>query len=381
MNEKKSVLILIVLAQFCCTTLWFAPNGVAEGMALSFGMENIVSSVTSSVQFGFITGTLLFAFLKLADRFSPSAVFLICAILGAATSGLITQITNPLFILPLRFATGFFLAGIYPVGMKIASDYHQKGLGVALGYLVGALVIGTAFPHLLKNLFADFPWQNVVLTASGLALLGGLIIGLGVKDGPYQKRSTQFEPSAFITIFNIPKFRGAAVGYFGHMWELYAFWAFLPLYITLFSANSQTGLSVSSLTFSVIAIGGLGCVVGGYLSKKAGSKKVASLALMVSLACCIISPFALTFPTSVFLVFLFVWGMAVIMDSPQFSTLVAAAAPPDLVGTGLTIVNSIGFGITILSISILGWITPSEWLFLWLAPGPLIGLLYFKEYG
>ena len=126
-------------------------------------------------------------------------------VVGAATNGLITQITDPIFILPLRFATGFFLAGIYPVGMKIASDYHQKGLGVALGYLVGALVIGTAFPHLLKNLFADFPWQNVVLTASGMAVLGGLIVGLGVKDGPYQKRNTQFEPASFITIFSIPK--------------------------------------------------------------------------------------------------------------------------------------------------------------------------------
>lgn len=185
----KRVLIIIVLAQFFCTSLWFAGNAVLADLISNLNVDNsFLAHLTSAVQFGFITGTLVFAVFTIADRYSPSQVFFISAIVAAACNLMISWGSIPAEgILTFRFMTGFFLAGIYPVGMKIASDYFQKGLGKSLGFLVGALVLGTAFPHFLKNLTATFPWKYLIHSTSILALLGGLAIKLFVSDGPYRK--------------------------------------------------------------------------------------------------------------------------------------------------------------------------------------------------
>ncbi|MCZ6901147.1 MAG: MFS transporter [Bacteroidetes bacterium] len=377
---KGYILPFIVIAQLFCTSLWFAGNAVIGDLQFAFGFGGeATGSLTSLVQSGFIVGTLLFAFLKIADRFPPAMVFMISALLGGASNAAITLdfvTIESVFI--LRFSTGFFLAGIYPVGMKIASDYHEKGLGMALGYLVGALVIGTASPHLLKEWFASGPWEYVMYSTSCLAVIGGLMIGIGVPSGPYRKLSPNVDFTAFFTVFANSKLRSAAFGYFGHMWELYAFWAFIPIYLSLYNGLNNTSISQSITTFFVIAIGGLACVFGGYLTFRHGSQSVAFNALLLSLICCICSPFALLLPKLFFITFLMIWGMAVITDSPQFSTLVAKFAADESVGTALTIVNSIGFAITIGSISLLNHIDPeSIYLFLWLAPGPLLGVLSF----
>lgn len=379
---QKRILPILVIAQFACTSLWFAGNAVMGDLAAAFHLpESALGHLTSAVQLGFIAGTLVFALLTLADRFSPSKVFLISALAGALFNACTLWSGNTFFsLLGFRFLTGFCLAGIYPVGMKIAADHFEKGLGKSLGFLVGALVLGTAFPHLLKGVSGALPWRNVLLLTSGLAAGGGIALALLVPDGPYRKASQQPDFTLLFKVFKNRNFRAAAFGYFGHMWELYAFWAFVPVLLFEYQQlHPAPHFSLPLTSFAIIAMGGPACVVGGLLSRKWGARRIASIALMSSGICCLISPLVLLFaPTGVLLVFLLFWGAMVVADSPLFSTLVAQNAVSETRGTALTIVNSLGFAVTIGSIQLLGWLSevlPFEYLYLCLAIGPGVGLL------
>ena len=253
----------------------------------------------------------------------------------------------------LRFITGFFIAGIYPVGMKIAADWYEKGLGKALGFLLGALILGTAFPHLLKNRDFALPWKSVLYYTSIFATIGGLLMILFVGDGPYRKKSGGFQWNAFGKIFSSRKWRQAAFGYFGHMWELYTFWGFLPVILSLYAHKNGIELNIPLISFLVIGIGSLSSMLGGYLSQHFGSAKVGMTALFISGLCCFLSPLLYILPLPFFLFLLFIWGFTVSPDSPQFSTLVAQYAPENLKGTALTIYNSIGFSISTISLIII----------------------------
>jgi len=381
---KKARLILptIVISQFCCTSLWFAGNGILNDLITTFNLKSgTLSHLTSAVQFGFIFGTLIFAILTIADRFSPSKVFLTCAILGAIFNLSIAWEGNSLAsILSLRFATGFFLAGIYPVGMKIAADYFEEGLGKSLGFLVGALVVGTAFPHLAKGLTNSFPWEYVLLLTSTLAALGGILMLILVPDGPYRKPGSMLKTSTFLGVFQNREFRSAAFGYFGHMWELYAFWAFVPIILETYNVRHPgTEFNIPLLSFVIIGIGGLACVIGGYLSQAFGAKPIAFASLFLSCTCCLVSPVLFTTTYEhLFIVFLLFWGMVVIADSPLLSTLVAKNTPAEMKATALTIVNCIGFSTTIISLQIMNLLHASinpTYIYPILAIGPIIGLL------
>jgi MFS family permease len=384
LKHKPHILPILILAQFACTSLWFAGNAIIDDIALKTGLgPEIIGYVLSSVQFGFITGTLLFAFLMIADRFSPSKIFFICALLAAACNlSLFTDVLSKWQLLCARFGTGFFLAGIYPIGMKIAADYYENGLGKALGFLVGALVLGTSFPYLLKGLELNSNSDTVLIITSTIAVIGGLLVVLFVPNGPFRKRSTNIKIKAGISLFKIPKFRQAAIGYFGHMWELYAFWAFTPFALHTYLTVNNSTFSIPLLTFVVIALGGLSCVLGGYVADKFGSHKIAYYALLLSGMFCITSPLLFELPAILFLIGWSLWGMAVTADSPQFSSLVANAAPPELKGTGLTLVNCFGFAISIISIQLLtvlaAEINPTL-IFLFLSLGPLIGLFFMTK--
>ncbi|SNS49660.1 Predicted arabinose efflux permease, MFS family [Belliella buryatensis] len=375
----KHILPTIVIAQFLCTSLWFAGNAVLPELAAAMQLpSSYLGHLTSAVQIGFIGGTLIFAILTIADKFSPSKVFLISALIAAAFNWMMVFPNVEAWQLLLyRFGAGFFLAGIYPVGMKIAADYFEKGLGQSLGFLVGALVLGTAFPHLVRSLTDSFPWEFAIYSTSILAIFGGLLIYFLVPDGPFRKPGATFNPSAFIKVFEIKNFRNAAFGYFGHMWELYAFWAFIPVILAYLAGNQN--LNIPFWSFLIIAVGGISCALGGMISKVIPPKKIAFSALALSGICCLLSPFILSIPNLYFtLFFLLIWGLAVTADSPMFSTLVAQNAPSASKGTSLTIVNSIGFGITILSIQLLNFLAqsiPTQYLFLILALGPLLGLI------
>ncbi|MFL1897301.1 nitrate/nitrite transporter [Aquimarina sp. 2-A2] len=384
MKSKFHILPIIIIAQFFCTSLWFAGNAVIDELTNKFTVGfNIEGYVLSSVQLGFIIGTLSFALLTLADRFSPSKVFFACALLGALSNlPLLLPEVSIFNLLTARFATGFFLAGIYPVGMKIASDYYKEGLGTALGFLVGALVLGTALPHLLFEFNSDNAFNTVLLSTSFLSTLGGFLIFFFVPDGPYRSPALRIQLGVITQLFSITSFRKAAIGYFGHMWELYAFWGFVPLILKTYSQLQGISIPIALWSFIIIAIGSISCIVGGFISLKIGSKKVARFMLMCSALFCLASPLFFKVSPYLFLIILCLWGMVVIADSPQFSKMIADAAPPELKGTGLTIVNCIGFAITIISIQLLNALTdtiPITFLFVLLSIGPLIGLYFLRK--
>lgn len=385
-NKVNRILPVIIISQFFCTSLWFAGNGVMNDLVLDFNIKlSAISNLTSAVQFGFIIGTLVFAFFMFVDRFSPSKVFLVSAFIGAIMNlGMVWEGNTVTTLLLFRFLTGFFLAGIYPVGMKIAADYYHKGLGKSLSLLVGALVLGTALPHLLKDLTLTFNWKYVLYITSFLAVSGGFLIFLLVPDGPYRKKSKRFQIKAFFNIFKNKKLRLAAFGYFGHMWELYAFWAFVPILLKTYQVlHLNVTFNISLLSFFIIAVGFLSCTLGGYLSQKKGTKKVAFIALLLSCVCCLISPLIFFVASeTLFVGFLLFWGMVVIADSPMFSTLVANNAESEIKGTALTLVNSIGFAITIISIQLLSVLVNSfdtMAVYTVLAVGPIIGLISLKK--
>lgn len=379
---KKKILPVIVLSQFFCTSLWFAGNAVIGDMAKEFHLQpGFLAYLSSAVQLGFIAGTLVFALLSISDRFSPSKVFFACAMIGAIINlGVAIAGISPLTLLTFRLVTGFFLAGIYPVGMKIAADHYEKGLGKSLGFLVGALVIGTSFPHFLKFAMTGLPWRYLVFATSTLAAIGGLAMLLLVPDGPYRKAGQTIQPALFLQGFKNRPFRAAAFGYFGHMWELYTFWVFVPVILTSYKTYYHLqAFNVPLLSFLIIVAGSVACVLSGLLSQRFGAKRVATVALTLSCLCCLLSPLML-FNASMpaFLCFMLIWSTSVIADSPLFSTLVAGNAPAESKGTALTIVNSIGFAITIISIQFLSAVhtaANARYIFMFLAIGPVLGLI------
>tara|TARA_A100000171_G_scaffold344_1_gene578 strand:- start:897 stop:2078 length:1182 start_codon:yes stop_codon:yes gene_type:complete len=380
LNVPKRVLPTIVFAQFAGTSLWFAGNAILKELQLEWQLpKDALATVTSSVQLGFIFGTFTFALLSIADRFKPSWVFLFCALIGSALNVSLIFLPPTYFILlSARFLTGIFIAGIYPVGMKIASDWFEGKLGKALGYLVGALVLGSAFPHLLNYTGSSLSWKFVLIGTSILAILGGLAMVVFVGEGPHRRKGAKFNPAKIFEVFKVREFRSAAFGYFGHMWELYTFWAFLPVLLVYYNETHNTNLSASLYTFIIMAIGAFGCVLGGFISVKKGSAKVAFMFLLISGILCVLSPLIFNLNEIAFIVILLVWGFAVIGDSAQFSSLTAQTAPKESVGTAITIVVSIGFLLTIPSIQLLGYLATvidTKWLMFSLFVGPLFGLI------
>ena len=377
----RRILPVIVVAQFAGASLWFAGNAAMPDLQRRLNLPaEALGSITTAVQLGFIFGTLVFAFLAIADRYSPRRVFLASALLGAAFNAAAYFANATLeSLLMLRFLTGFFLAGIYPVGMKIASGWFDRDLGRALGFLVGALVLGTAMPHLIGH---KLQWGGVLLSVSAIATCGGILMYWLVPDGPYLRTGAPFDPSAFVRVFRSPTFRASSFGYFGHMWELYALWTFVPVYLAARAGSvTASAASVSMWCFFIIGAGGIGCVVGGLLSHRYGSAKVAFYQLGASGLCCLMSPLAFWLPQAALLGFFIFWGIVVVGDSPQFSALNARYAPHHLVGSALTIVNCIGFAITIGSIQLLAYmmrVVDIQFLFLLLIPGPILGLLFLR---
>ncbi|MCM0042450.1 MAG: MFS transporter [Algoriphagus sp.] len=363
------------------TSLWFAGNAAAPELEGLLGQSGLVPMITSAVQLGFIVGTFFYAVFQVSDRYSPSRVFLWSSLAAGAVNVALLLVPLQLeWILGSRFLTGFFLGGIYPVGMKIAADYTKGGLGVALGFLVGALVVGTAFPFLIQGLELDVSYRVLILVPAGLACLGGLLVGIGIPDGPYRKPNPALNFSLIPQLARNKALQGAAGGYFGHMWELYTFWAFLPLLLNFLSQNTLSPATQSLWTFVLIGIGGISCSLGGLISQKLGSGTVAMASLIGSGTCGLI---LWVFPEFAFwapIPFLFVWGLLLSPDSPQFSTLVAQSVAPEHRGTALTLVNGLGFGLTIVSIQVTqfaeGFLSPHQFIGL-LCIGPVVGVFLF----
>jgi MFS family permease len=378
------ILPTIVMSQFAGTALWFATNAILPALHMN---DQWIGVITSSVQLGFIFGTLLSALSNIADYIPPTRLFAAASLIGAALNVSLTYWHTITGLIVIRLLTGVCLAGIYPIGMKIASDWYPHP-GKALGYLVGALVLGTATPFLLDALFAKSqPWMAVLWETSALAVVGGLsMVAIVPPSGPYRKPGTKLgDPLVVIRLFRSnPNFRGAAFGYFGHMWEAYAFWTWCAMVWKAYLVQNDLDESwnYNLVAFAVIVSGTIGCIVGGHVSQYTGSAVVAFVSLAISGLFCLVSPllFITTRPRLVLALFL-VWGAAVAADSPQFSSLVAQSAPPEHKGTALTIVNSIGFAITVLSIQLLGSLpVHKKFAFLLLAPGPMLGLYSMRRH-
>ena len=378
---RRSPLAEIVIAQLFGTSLWFSINGVWFSLSSELGLsESDLGRLTLSVQAGFITGTLILATTGLADRFPASRIFALASLLGALTNaGFIIAAPHAGLDAAVRFLTGLCLAGIYPLGMKMVIAWTPAYAGAALSWLVGMLVLGTATPHLMRGLTLGLPWEWALLGASGLTLLGGLFI-LRLGDGPHLPSTAG--PIALrggLEALRIPEFRAAAGGYFGHMWEVYAAWMLMPLLVAREIARLDASPAlIPILSYLVIGVGLIGCIIGGQMSRSRGSAWVAGRALGLSGSLCLIYPLLaiLGAPPMLLLALLFLWGLALAADSPQFSALASANAPQHRVGASLAIMNTIGFGLSIPAIWLTShlWTTQGPWVLIWLLPGPVLGL-------
>jgi len=387
-TEANRALAMVSFAVLLASSTWFSGTAAVPSLRQAWGLgEGESAWLTISVQLGFITGTFLYSLLNLADRFNARRVFFTSALLGAGFNLGFAWLADGLGAgVALRFLTGVTLAGVYPVAMKIVAMWFRSGLGWRLGVLVGALTLGTASPYLIRAVGTRLDWRALVATASLSAVAGGALMLLGVGDGPFLKTRARFDYSMAFKVFRHRQFRYTAFGYFGHMWELYAFWSLSAFYLGARfqgEASDWPGL-IPALAFLTIGVGALGCAGGGWVSRSAGERKVALVSLVVSAACSALSGLAFSLPAAPLMVFILVWGVFVVSDSPQFSALAAKHAPPEYTGTALTIQNGIGFAITTVSIQLLpivaravGW----RWAFTFLAIGPVVGAYFMSRLG
>jgi MFS family permease len=335
---------------------------------------------------GFVAGALLSSGLTLADVIRPRYLFAGSAVAGAAFTAVIAGfVTSAVPAIGLRFLTGVALAGVYPTGMKILAGWFEEGRGFAIGMLVGALTVGSALPHLLRAVGGVGQPRVVLYGAAGLSVLGGLLVLL-VEPGPHQAPAAPFDPSA---IGRILRDRGTMLangGYFGHMWELYAVWTWIPAYlIASIAANggsSESSSLASLLAFGTIAVGGAGAVVAGSAADRLGRTRITSASMAISGVACIAAGFVFGSSLLVLVPFVLVWGFVIVADSAQFSAAVSELAEGSYVGTALTLQTAIGFLLTTVSIQLIpmvvdlvGW----RWAFAPLALGPILGTLSMQR--
>jgi len=378
------MLALLSLAELLGMSLWFAASAVAPLLAERWAVHgSVVSWLTTIVQLGFVVGTAAVAVLNLADVIPAKRLFAASAVVGSAANAALLVAPSFSVALALRFLTGCALAGVYPPAMKMVSTWFRLRRGLAIGTVVGALTIGKATPYLVHALPNAGP-HEVVLTASVGALIAAALVGIGYAEGPYPFPPRPFSWTLGAAVFSSRRWRLATGGYLGHMFELYSFWTWIPVFIaaSITANGGVAGAEASLVAFGTIAIGGLGCVWGGLSADKRGRERLVMLALAASGTCSIIVP--LVFGRSVALLALvsWAWGFFVIADSAQFSALVTESVPAHAVGTALAIQTSLGFLLTMVSIqlvpplvAIVGW----RWVFPVLALGPMFGIASIRR--
>jgi len=375
------------LAMFFGMTLWFSATAANAPIVAEFHLSTAETAwLTMAVQGGFVIGTLLSALLNLPDIINPRRLFAVGCVLAAASNAALVRADGAAALIALRVTTGAALAWVYPPGMKVAAGWFEQRRGAALGVLIGALTVGSAFPHLLASASATIAWRALMLSASGLAILGGVIVVTLVGDGPYVASRARFDPAAVARVFADRRTRLATLGYLGHMWELYAVWtwiaAFASASLGFGGGATPSSPAGSAVAFATIGSGAIGSAAAGWFADRLGKARVAGWAMIVSGACCAAAGFVFRAPPALLFMFAVVWGVAVVADSAQLSALVAQYSPRDHVGTALTIQTCAGFLLTMASIRLLpiaaraiGW----QWAFICLVPGPLLGALALRR--
>ncbi|MEQ8406526.1 MAG: MFS transporter [Oceanicaulis sp.] len=379
MAGKRLSLAIIALCQVLALSVWFAGAAALPGLEAVRPLSPFTAAALSSaVQLGFVAGALASALTGLSDRFDPRAVFAAGAALAGLTSllCLIAEPGGPVMI-GLRLLAGAALALVYPVGMKLAASWAKGDAGFLVGLLVGALTLGSALPHLAAPLLGTVDWRAPYAGSAALALLASALI-FAARPGPAFARAP-FKPGAVFLAFKRKDIAAANIGYLGHMWELYAFWAWTGAFIAAWrvSRTQEAGLEVNLFTFAVVAAGAAGALLAGKLADRFGRAEIAGAALAVSGACALLSPLAWGAPGFVLGILLLVYGISVIADSAQFSAAIAELAPPGLAGSLLTLQTALGFALTVVSVQLLPvWAEAIGWRYalLPLAAGPVIGV-------
>ena len=384
----RRMLLLVAAGEVLGMTLWFSATAAAPSVAQEFALDAGARAwLTMAVQAGFVAGTLLTALTNAADAINARRLFAAGCVFGAACNGAIALVPTAGAIIALRFCTGAALAWVYPPGMKIAASWFRERRGTALGIIVGAVGVGSAFPHLLAWLGAGLPWRTLIAASSALALAGAAIVAFAVSDGPYVSASAPFDRHALRIVLQSRGTRLAMLGYFGHMWELYAMWTWIAAFAAVSLAAAGAGdagvaATGSGVAFVAIASGSIGCVIAGLWADRWGKAQVAGGAMLASAACALVSPLFYGAPLAALLVLAVVWGFTVVADSAQFSALVAEHTPRTHVGTALTLQTSAGFLLTMVSMRLVppvaalaGW----KWAFVFLVPGPLLGALAMRR--
>jgi MFS family permease len=383
--SSRRALFLLSVAILLAMSLWFTGTAVIPQItALWHSGLALGSWLTIAVQIGFSLGAITFALFNIPDVFSPIKVLVVSAILAsAANAAFAYAAASPLPAILLRGATGFFLAGVYPVGMKVIAGWFQRGRGLALGIMIGALTVGSAVPH-AANAIGGIPWRGVVLLGSLQGLLGALIVGLAVREGPFAMPKSQFDPAQILEIVRNRPLRLANLGYLGHMWELYSMWGWIAV---IFSVSAGWGRTTfEAVAALAIAIGAIGCIWAGAASDKlqdqtsamrvAQRARVTIIAMAISSVCCVLAALLLHRP-ALLIPLSMIWGIAVIADSAQFSTIISEVSDKNYVGTALTCQVALGFLLTAGVIRLMaaiaaryGW----SWALASMALGPLLGI-------
>ncbi len=388
-STRWRVLALLGFAELLGMSLWFSASAVTPQLRSIWGLTLAEAAwLTTIVQLGFVCGTAIAAVLNLADVIPAGRLFSTCALLGAAVNAAILGAPGYSSALMLRFLTGFFLAGVYPPAMKMTATWFRSQRGLAIGVIVGALTVGKAIPYLVRAM-PHVGFRPVVLTASVGAVVAALIVAAGYREGPYPFTSRPFSWRHVGDVVRVREWRLATASYLDHMFELYAFWTWIPSFLAASVAANAGGpfrapRLISLLAFATIAIGGLGSVWGGLFADKRGRERLVSISLFVSGACCLLSGILFGRPIWILGALAMTWGFFVIADSAQFSTLVTESVPPHTVGTALTVQTSLGFLLTMLPMQLVpliaqraGW----RWGFAILALGPVAGIAAIRRLG
>lgn len=375
---RYAFLALLCLGVVLSMVTWFSATAVTPELIIAWELSGSEAAwLTNGVQLGFVAGALGASLINLPDIVRLKYLMASAALAAGVVNAILLLEPNIVGAVACRFLTGVALAAIYPPAMKLVATWFQKGRGMALGAVVGALTLGSAMPHLFRALVEHLDWKLVILLSSGAALIAAAIFGRAAKEGPYAFGQAVFNPRQIGLVWRDRNLMWVNIGYFGHMWELYAMWAWVLVFFRLAMDGVIDGAYASLIVFGIIASGCAGCLLGGVLSDRVGRTVTTAGFMLISATCAILIGFAFEGPFALLVGIGLIWGISIVGDSPIFSTAVTELAPRELVGTALSFQMGIGFGLTVLVI----WMMPQladllggwQWTFLALAPGPLVG--------